>query len=665
MRELRVQSSFRPAGDQLKAINSLAKGIEEHKKYQTLLGVTGSGKTYTIAKTIEKVQLPTLVISHNKTLAAQLYREFKDFFPNNAVEYFVSYFDYYQPEAYLPARDLYIEKDSRVNEEIERMRLSATMSLMERPDVIIVSTVSCIYGLGSVETYKDMSVRVSLGDEINLHKFRMELVNMQYQRNDQILERGKFRLRGDVIEIYPAYFTRIAYRISLDFNSVESIHRIHPLTGEILEDMETTTIYAAKHFVMPWENIRIAREKIEAEMKQRYGELEKKGLVVEAQRLKARTNYDLEMLEEMGYCTGIENYSRHLTGRFEGDPPEVLLDYFPKNFLTVVDESHVTLSQIRAMYEGDKSRKTSLVKYGFRLPSALDNRPLMYKEFEGHLDRIVYVSATPGEEEYEKSHDVIEQIIRPTGLLDPTIEVRPTEGQIENLCYEINQCIDSSERVLITTLTRRMAEDLTDYLSSLGIATRYLHSEIETIERVEIIHSLRKGEFDVLVGINLIREGLDIPEVAFTAIMDADKIGFLRSKTSLIQTIGRAARNSAGRVIMYADTISSAMEYAIAETRRRREVQENYNIRNGITPKTIRKEVQEILCRREEQKKVAVKNSIDILKQSTNLLDKAQIRKLIKALENEMMERARNMDYEEAAILRDEIRSLGGNSEPG
>ena len=380
--------------------------------------------------------------------------------------------------------------------------------------------------------------------------------------------------------------------------------------------------------------------------------------------MRARTNYDLEMLEEMGYCTGIENYSRHLTGRFEGNPPEVLLDYFPKNFLTVVDESHVTLSQIRAMYEGDKSRKTNLVKYGFRLPSALDNRPLMYKEFESHLDRIVYVSATPGEEEYEKSHDVIEQIIRPTGLLDPTIEVRPTEGQIENLCYEINQCIDSSERVLITTLTKKMAEDLTDYLSSLGIATRYLHSEIETIERVEIIHSLRKGEFDVLVGINLIREGLDIPEVAFTAIMDADKIGFLRSRTSLIQTIGRAARNSAGRVIMYADTISSAMEYAIAETRRRREVQENYNIRNGITPKTIRKEVQEILCRREEQKKVAVKNSIDILKQSTNLLDKAQIRKLIKALENEMMERARNMDYEEAAILRDEIRSLGGNSEP-
>ena len=664
MRELRVQSSFRPAGDQLKAINSLAKGIEEHKKYQTLLGVTGSGKTYTIAKTIEKVQLPTLVISHNKTLAAQLYREFKDFFPNNAVEYFVSYFDYYQPEAYLPARDLYIEKDSRVNEEIERMRLSATMSLMERPDVIIVSTVSCIYGLGSVETYKDMSVRVSLGDEINLHKFRMELVNMQYQRNDQILERGKFRLRGDVIEIYPAYFIQIAYRISLDFNSVESIHRIHPLTGEILEDMEMTTIYAAKHFVMPWENIRIARERIEVELKQRHGELEKKGLIVEAQRLKARTNYDLEMLEEMGYCTGIENYSRHLTGRFEGNPPEVLLDYFPKNFLTVVDESHVTLSQIRAMYEGDKSRKTNLVKYGFRLPSALDNRPLMYKEFESHLDRVVYVSATPGEEEYEKSHDVIEQIIRPTGLLDPTIEVRPTEGQIENLCYEINQCIDSSERVLITTLTKRMAEDLTDYLSSLGIATRYLHSEIETIERVEIIHSLRKGEFDVLVGINLIREGLDIPEVAFTAIMDADKIGFLRSRTSLIQTIGRAARNSAGRVIMYADTISSAMEYAIAETRRRREVQENYNILNGITPKTIRKEVQEILCRREEQKKVAVKNSIDILKQSTNLLDKAQIRKLIKALENEMMERARNMDYEEAAILRDEIRSLGGNSEP-
>ena len=661
-RPFQVQSPFPPAGDQPAAIDALARGIAENIKYQTLLGVTGSGKTFTMAKTIEQARMPALVISHNKTLAAQLYREFKDFFPNNAVEYFVSYFDYYQPEAYVPSRDLYIEKDSSINAEIERMRLSATMSLMERRDVIIVATVSCIYGLGSAETYRDMKIQLSLGQEIDFSRLGRELVTVQYERNDAVLQRGKFRIRGDVMEIFPAYLNDIAYRIRLDFEEIEGIQRIHALTGEVLENLETTTIYAAKHFVMPEDRVRIACGTIREELGEQLESLDAEGKVVESQRLKTRTEYDLEMLEEMGYCPGIENYSRHLTGRLPGQRPEVLLDYFPEEFITFVDESHVTLGQIRAMYEGDRSRKLNLVNFGFRLPSALDNRPLIYTEFEKRLDRVVYVSATPGSEERKKSRSVVEQLIRPTGLLDPPIEIRPTEGQIENLYSEIRSTIEAGERILVTTLTKKMAEDLTDYLMGLGIPARYLHSEVETIERVELIRDLRKGEFDVLVGINLLREGLDIPEVSLTAIMDADKIGFLRSETSLIQTIGRTARNVNGRVIMYADTTSDAMHRAITETNRRRDIQIAYNREHSITPETVRKEIQDILIRKSDEKKRAEKMSIDVMKKSTNLLDPKQKKSLIKALENEMLERAKNMEYEEAAVLRDEISRLKENA---
>ena len=656
--KFKVHAPYSPAGDQPNAIDALVRGLEARYKYQTLLGVTGSGKTYAMAKTIERTQLPALVISHNKTLAAQLFREFTDFFPDNAVEYFVSYFDYYQPEAYLPSRDLYIEKDSSINEEIERMRLSATMSLMERRDVIIVATVSCIYGLGSVETYRDMKLQVDVGEKIDFHRLRMELIGMQYQRNDDILERGKFRTRGDVMEIFPAYLSDIAYRISLDFDTIESISRIHSLTGEVLENLQSTTIYAAKHFVMPEDRIRMACDAIRVELEDQLEFLNKAGKIIEAQRLRARAEYDIEMLLEMSYCPGIENYSRHLTGRKSGERPEVLLDYYPSEFITFVDESHVTLSQIRAMYNGDRSRKINLVNYGFRLPSALDNRPLVYDEFESQLDRVIYVSATPGEEERRKSKAIVEQLIRPTGLLDPSVEVRPTEGQIENLYAEVIKRIRADERVLITTLTKKMAENLSEYLVGLGVEARYLHSEVKTIERVELIRDLRKGIFDVLVGINLLREGLDIPEVSLTVIMDADKIGFLRSETSLVQTIGRTARNINGQVIMYADDMSDAMNAAILETERRRGIQIEYNKEHGIEPESIRKEVQDILVRRGEEKRAAEKMSIEVMKTSTNLLDSRQKKRLIKALENEMLERAKNMEYEEAAVLRDEIRKL-------
>ena len=659
MEQFKVESPFEAAGDQVDAIEKLSTAFENGTATACLKGVTGSGKTFTMAKIVERIQKPTLVISHNKTLAAQLYREFKDFFPHNAVEYFVSYYDYYQPEAYVPSRDLYIEKDSSINDEIDRMRLSATMSLMERPDVLIVSTVSCIYGLGNPSSYKDMRIQLLGGEEYNRDEIIRNLISLQYERNDMVLERGKFRVRGDVMEIYPAYLKE-AYRISFDWDEIESIRRFNPISGEILENLPMCTVYPAKHFVMPEDRIHQTLDNIRNEMKEQVEFFESRGQIVEAQRLKTRTEYDLEMMEEMGYCSGIENYSRHLSGREAGERPEVLLDYFPDDFLTIVDESHVTLSQIRAMYEGDRSRKTNLVNFGFRLPSALDNRPLVYSEFEAFKKQMLYVSATPGKEEYAKAQELAEQIIRPTGLLDPLIEVRPTEGQMEDLYGEIRKRIELKERILITTLTKRMAEDLTDYLSELGLKVRYLHSEIETIERVEIIRDLRLGKFDVLVGINLLREGLDIPEVSLIAIMDADKIGFLRSTTSLVQTIGRAARNANGEVIMYADRESDAMKEAIKETTRRRAIQQCYNEEHGITPETVKKAVQDILLRKADKKKQAEKMTVAVMKENVNLLDPAQKKKLIKALEKEMLEKAKNMEFEEAAVLRDEIAELKG-----
>ncbi|MDC7239078.1 MAG: excinuclease ABC subunit UvrB [Spirochaetales bacterium] len=661
MEQFKVVSPFDPAGDQIDAIDKLSKAFMNGEPRATLKGVTGSGKTFTMAKIVEQIQKPTLVISHNKTLAAQLFREFKDFFPDNAVEYFVSYYDYYQPEAYVPSRDLYIEKDSSINEEIDRMRLSATMSLMERPDVLIVSTVSCIYGLGNPSSYKDMRIQLMRGESYDRDGIIRNLISLQYERNDMVLERGKFRVRGDVLEIYPAYMKE-AYRISFDWDEIESMKRFNPVSGEIMEVLPMCTIYPAKHFVMPEDRIQKTLGDIREEMTHQVEFFESRGQIVEAQRLKTRTEYDLEMMEEMGYCSGIENYSRHLSGREAGERPEVLLDYFPEDFLTIVDESHVTLSQIRAMYEGDRSRKTNLVNFGFRLPSALDNRPLVYSEFEAFKKQMLYVSATPGKEEMEKSSLMVEQIIRPTGLLDPLVEVRPTEGQMEDLYGEIRRRIALEERVLITTLTKRMAEDLTDYLSELGLKVNYLHSEVETIERVEIIRDLRLGKFDVLVGINLLREGLDIPEVSLIAIMDADKIGFLRSTTSLIQTIGRAARNANGEVIMYADRESAAMREAITETNRRREIQQKYNDDHGITPATVKKAVQDILIRKTDQKKKAEEMNVHMMKENVNLLDPKQKKKLIKALEKEMLEKAKNMEFEEAAVLRDEIAELKGEA---
>jgi excinuclease ABC subunit B len=659
MEQFKVVAPFEPAGDQVDAIDKLTQAFLNGEQRATLKGVTGSGKTFTMAKVVENIQKPTLIVSHNKTLAAQLYREFKDFFPDNAVEYFVSYYDYYQPEAYVPSRDLYIEKDSSINDEIDRMRHSATMSLMERPDVLIVSTVSCIYGLGNPSSYKDMRVQLLKGDSYKREDIIRNLISLQYERNDMVLERGKFRVRGDVMEIYPAYLKE-AYRISFDWDEIESLKRFNPVSGEIQEVLPMCTIYPAKHFVMPEDKIHQTLDDIRKEMVDQVEFFESRGQIVEAQRLKTRTEYDLEMMEEMGYCSGIENYSRQLSGREAGERPEVLLDYFPSDFLTIVDESHVTLSQIRAMYEGDRSRKTNLVNFGFRLPSALDNRPLVYSEFENFKKQMLYVSATPRQEEIEKSSLVVEQVIRPTGLLDPKVEIRPTEGQMEDLYGEIRNRIEQNERVLITTLTKRMAEDLTDYLSELGLKVNYLHSEVETIERVEIIRDLRLGKIDILVGINLLREGLDIPEVSLIAIMDADKIGFLRSTTSLIQIIGRASRNVRGQVIMYADKESNAMIEAIAETNRRREIQKKYNDDHGITPATVKKAVQDILIRKTDQKKKAEQMNVHLMKENVNLLDPKQKKKLIKALEKEMLEKAKNMEFEEAAVLRDEIAELKG-----
>jgi len=652
-----VSSSYEPRGDQPEAIRRLSEGIRKGYRFQTLKGVTGSGKTFTMAKIIEEVQLPTLVISHNKTLAAQLYREFKEFFPKNAVEYFVSYYDYYQPEAYVPSKDLYIEKDASINDEIDRLRLAATTSLSERRDVIVVATVSCIYGLGSPEMYRDMRVRIDRGTSLDPTKIRSRLVALQYERNDAVLKRGAFRIRGDVMEVQPAYLEE-AYRIEFDWDRVIALKKFYPLTGEVLAELETLFIYPAKHFVMPQDQIRSALEAIREELETRCAELVAKGKLVEAQRLRARTEYDLEMLQEMGYCPGIENYSRHLSGRAEGERPAVLLDYFPEEFLCFIDESHVTVPQIRGMYNGDRARKLSLVEYGFRLPSALDNRPLYYGEFEALLDRTIFVSATPGPEEIEKSVQVVEQIIRPTGLVDPVVVVRPTEGQIEDLYAEIRKRIQAGERTLVTTLTKKMAEDLASFFQGMGLAVRYLHSEIETIERVELLTDLRAGKFDVLVGINLLREGLDLPEVSLIAILDADKIGFLRSATSLIQIIGRAARNVNGTVIMYADKVSDAMREAIAETERRRRMQIQYNETHGITPQTIRKAVVDILERKREEKRRTERITLDVLEKSYNLLIPKERAALVRALEAQMVEHARNLEFEEAALIRDEIQRI-------
>ncbi|MBP7094651.1 MAG: excinuclease ABC subunit B [Spirochaetia bacterium] len=660
MKPFRVRAPFEPSGDQGQAIAKLAEGIRAGHRYQTLKGVTGSGKTFSMAKLIEEVQMPTLVISHNKTLSAQLFREFKDFFPENAVEYFVSYYDYYQPEAYVPTRDLYIEKDASINDEIERLRLSATRSLMERKDVIIVATVSCIYGLATPEVYREMTAKIRVGEELDREALKRELVTLQYERNDSVLERGRFRVRGDVIEIWPAYANE-AYRIDLDFDRVERIRRFDPVSQEWLEELDAAVVYPAKQFVMPERMVRDALGFIKDQLEERHAELEAKGKLVEAQRLRTRVEYDIELLEEMGYCPGIENYSAPLSGRAPGSRPSVLLDYFPRPFLTFVDESHVTLPQVGAMYAGDRSRKSNLVDYGFRLPCALDNRPLKFEEFESVIDRTVYVSATPGAAELAKSAVVAEQVIRPTGLVDPEIVVRPSEGQMQDIYGEIRARIAKGERSLVLTLTKRMAEELSEYLSGLGLKVRYIHSEVETIERVEILTALRNGDYDVLVGINLLREGIDLPEVSFIAILDADKIGFLRSATSLIQIIGRAARNAAGTVVMYADRMSDAMRTAIDETSRRRAIQVAWNEAHGITPTTVKKAVHDILQRHKEERETSAAFEIEELKRGHNLLVPAQKKALVKALEDQMLEHAKNLEFEQAALIRDEIERIGRN----
>lgn len=658
MNKFKIESSFKPSGDQSQAIENLVKGIENKNKYQTLLGVTASGKTFTIANVIEKVNRPTLVLSHNKTLAAQLYRELKDFFPSNAVEYFVSYYDYYQPEAYVPARDLYIDKDASVNDEIDRLRLKATTSLLERRDVIIVASVSCIYGLGSPEDYRQLYIAVEKDEEYDRDEIIEKLVTIQYERTRDILERAKFKVIGDTLEIMSAYADEI---IRIDFfgDTVEKIVKINALTRKKISEQDRVVIYPAKHFVTGGDKLNRGIKLIEKELEEQYKKFQNEGKLVEAERIYGRTKYDLEMLKEVGYCAGIENYSRPLSGRNEGERPACLIDYFPEDFLTVIDESHVSVPQIKGMYHGDRSRKETLVKYGFRLPSALDNRPLYFEEFENLTNDTIYISATPSEYEIKKSSQVVEQIIRPTGLLDPVIEVYPIEGQIDKIIEEIKKVVERNERIFITTLTKKMAEDLTKYLNEHDIRTRYLHSDIHTVERVEIIRDLRLGAFDVLVGINLLREGLDVPEVSLILILDADKTGFLRNTTTLIQTIGRAARNSNGRVIMFADTISEAMRMAIDETNRRREKQIEYNKEHNITPKTIVKKVQDIIEREEKVetsyeihfdfRRFNEKLKIDPEKQSANY---------IKELEKEMKIASNNLEFEKAIEIRERINQL-------
>ncbi|MGN0732096.1 MAG: excinuclease ABC subunit UvrB [Treponema sp.] len=659
MKKFIVHSEFEPSGDQPQAIEKLAQGFLRGDRYQTLKGVTGSGKTFTMAKIIEKVQRPTLIISHNKTLSAQLYKEFKTFFPENAVEYFVSYYDYYQPEAYVPARDLYIEKDASINDEIDRLRLSATYSLMERRDVIVIATVSCIYGLGMPDLYKEMRIHIDKGEKLDIPELSKKLTSLQYTRNDMVLDRGNFRIKGDVIDIYPAYMeTDEAYKIELEWDEVCRIRRFNVITGETVEELEETVIYPAKHFVVPHELLLSATERINKEMTERVEQLRAQGKILEAERLKTRTTYDIEMMKEMGYCSGIENYSGPISGRAPGQPPATLLHYFPDDFLCMIDEAHVSVPQIGAMYEGDRSRKQNLIDFGFRLPSALDNRPLKFAEFEKKLNQVIYVTATPRKEEIEQSSQVVEQLIRPTGLLDPIVEVRPSEGQMQDIYKEVQARIEKNERSLILTLTKKMAEDLTEYLSGLNLKVKYIHSEIDTFERVEILKSLRSGEIDVLIGINLLREGIDLPEVSFIALLDADKIGFLRSATSLIQIIGRAARNADGKVVMYADRKSEAMEEAISETERRRQIQQEYNKEHGITPKTVKKAVEDILERQQKDAQEEIEIELAALKKSANLFVPAQRKKLLAALRKEMETFADNMEYEQAAIIRDQILEI-------
>ncbi|MCI0131283.1 MULTISPECIES: excinuclease ABC subunit UvrB [Enterococcaceae] len=649
-------SKYEPAGDQPEAIKQLVKNIENNEKAQILMGVTGSGKTFTMSNVIQQVNKPTLIIAHNKTLAGQLYSEFKEFFPNNAVEYFVSYYDYYQPEAYVPSSDTYIEKDSSVNDEIDKLRHSATSSLLERNDVIVVASVSCIYGLGDPREYQNQVLSLREGMEMERDQLLRHLVDIQFERNDIDFQRGRFRVRGDVVEIFLASKDDFALRIEFFGDEIDRIREFNALTGEIIGDREHVAIFPATHFVTNEEHLEEAIAKIQKELDWRLKELRSEEKLLEAQRLEQRTNYDIEMMREMGYCSGIENYSRHMDGRREGEAPYTLLDFFPDDFLIMVDESHVTMPQIRGMYNGDRARKQMLVDYGFRLPSALDNRPLRLEEFEEKVDQIMYVSATPGPYEMEQTDDIVEQIIRPTGLLDPVIEVRPIMGQIDDLVGEIYERVERNERVFITTLTKKMSEDLTDYFKELGIKVKYLHSDIKTLERTEIIRDLRLGEFDVLIGINLLREGLDVPEVSLVAILDADKEGFLRSERSLIQTIGRAARNADGKVIMYADKITDSMERAMSETSRRRTIQEEYNAEHGIVPKTIKKDIRDLIRITKESEDESA-DSVSI-KEQYNAMDRDGKEAVLHDIELQMKDAAKALDFEKAATLRDTLLEL-------
>ena len=647
-RRFELVAPYKPTGDQPQAIQSLTEGVKKGFREQTLLGVTGSGKTFTMANVIANVQKPTLILAHNKTLAAQLCSEFREFFPHNAVEYFVSYYDYYQPEAYIPGTDTYIEKDSAINDEIDKLRHSATCALGERNDVIIVASVSCIYSLGAPEDYRSMVVSLRPGMQIERDELLRQLVDRQYDRNDINFVRGKFRVRGDVVEIFPAGSGDIAVRVEFFGDEIDRISEFDPLTGAVRAVMSHVMIYPASHFITPPGKLHAAVEEIEAELEERIKYFKDRDMLLEAQRIEQRTRYDMEMLEEIGFCKGIENYSRILSGRAPGSTPYTLLDHFPKDFLLFIDESHVTVPQVRGMYFGDRGRKQTLVDYGFRLPSAFDNRPLNFDEFNEKLNQIIYVSATPAQYERERSGNIAEQVIRPTGLVDPEVTVKPVEGQIEDLLSEINLRTEKKERVLVTTLTKKMAEDLTDYLKGMGVKVRYMHHDIDTMERMEIIRDLRLGVFDVLVGINLLREGLDIPEVSLVAILDADKEGFLRSETSLIQTIGRAARNAGGQVIMYADSVTDSMERALRETNRRREIQMAYNKEHGIVPKTIVKSVAEII-------EISAKDTID---KKGKRLSRMEKEKLIKAYTAEMKEAAKLLEFEQAAFLRDKIKKL-------